>query len=90
VLGGLHIRTRGSWQNSNTEKGLYRRWQQRQVTWEEYRHTVQACRDVVRKAKALLDLNLLNLTRGVEGNKKSFSEYRSSKRKTRENVVVHC
>ena len=54
------------------KKRAHRRWQQRQITWEEYRGTVQACRDVVRKAIALLELNLLNVARGVKGNKKGF------------------
>ncbi|GAB0204977.1 mitochondrial enolase superfamily member 1 [Grus japonensis] len=61
----------------------YRGWKQGQVVWEEYRETVQAARDQVRKAKALIELNL---ARDVKGNKKSFYRYVSDKRKMRENV----
>ncbi|GAB0182287.1 mitochondrial enolase superfamily member 1 [Grus japonensis] len=56
---------------------------QGQVALEEYREIVQAVRDQVRKAKALIELNL---ARDVKGNKKSFYRYVSDKRKTRENV----
>ncbi|GAB0186661.1 mitochondrial enolase superfamily member 1 [Grus japonensis] len=61
----------------------YRGWKQGQVAWEEYREIVQATKDQVRKAKALIDLNL---ARDVKGNKKSFYRYISDKRKMRENV----
>ena len=63
------------------KKEVYKSWKQGQVTQEEYRDTVQLCRDGVRKAKAHLELNL---ARDVKGNKKGF--YISIKRKTRENV----
>ena len=53
-------------------------WKQVQVTWEEYRDTVRACRDLVRKAKAQLELNVV---RDVKENKKSFFKYISDKRK---------
>ncbi|KAK4807026.1 hypothetical protein QYF61_000355 [Mycteria americana] len=64
------------------KKEAYRRWKQGQVAWEEYREIVRAARDQVRKAKALI---LLNLARDVKGNKKSY-RYIRDKRKTRENV----
>ncbi|KAK4817866.1 hypothetical protein QYF61_001676 [Mycteria americana] len=48
-----------------------------------HREIVRAARDQVRKAKALIELNL---ARGVKGNKKSFYRYIGDKRKTRENV----
>ncbi|GAB0208055.1 hypothetical protein GRJ2_003271200 [Grus japonensis] len=51
------------------KKEAYRGWKQGQVAWEEYRETVRAARDQVRKAKALIELNL---ARDVKGNKKSF------------------
>jgi len=35
-----------------------RGWEQGQVAWEEYRDVVRAARDQVRKAKALVELNL--------------------------------
>ncbi|KFV98219.1 hypothetical protein N327_09172, partial [Fulmarus glacialis] len=65
------------------EKEAYRGWKQGQVAWEEYREIVQAARDQIRKAKALIELNL---ARDVKGNKKSFYRYVGDKRKTRENV----
>ncbi|GAB0176056.1 hypothetical protein GRJ2_000070800 [Grus japonensis] len=65
------------------KREAYRGWKQGQVAWEEYRETVQAARDQVRKAKALIELNL---ARDVKGNKKSFYRYVSDKRKTRKNV----
>ncbi|GAB0208028.1 hypothetical protein GRJ2_003268500 [Grus japonensis] len=65
------------------KKEAYRGWKQGQVAWEEYRETVQAARDQVRKAKALIELNL---ARDVKDNKKRFYRYVSEKRRTRENV----
>ncbi|GAB0179904.1 hypothetical protein GRJ2_000455700 [Grus japonensis] len=65
------------------KKEAYRGWKQGQVAWEEYRETVQAVRDQVRKAKALIELNL---ARDVKDNKKSFYRYVSDKRRMRENV----
>ncbi|KAM9593774.1 uncharacterized protein ACIBXB_004867 [Morphnus guianensis] len=65
------------------KKEAYSRWQQGQVAWEEYRETAQVARDKVRKAKALIELNL---ARDVKGNKKSFYRYTGDKRKIRENV----
>ena len=49
----------------------------------EYREIIRAARDQVKKAKALIELNL---ARDVKGNKKSFYRYVGDKRKTRENV----
>jgi len=57
-------------------------WKEGQTTWEEYRNVVRACRDATRKAKVHLELNL---ARDVK-DKKSFFNYSSSKRKTRNNV----
>ncbi|GAB0206451.1 mitochondrial enolase superfamily member 1 [Grus japonensis] len=65
------------------KKEAYRGWKQGQVAWEEYKETVRAARDQVRKTKALIELNL---ARDVKGNKKSFYRHISDKRKTRENV----
>ncbi|KFW77528.1 hypothetical protein N336_11811, partial [Phalacrocorax carbo] len=65
------------------KKEAYREWKQGQVAWYEYREIVQAARDQVRKAKALLEIKL---ARDVKGNKKSFYRCISDKRKTRENV----
>ncbi|GAB0190817.1 mitochondrial enolase superfamily member 1 [Grus japonensis] len=65
------------------KKEAYRGWKKGQVAWEEYRETVQAARNQVRKAKALIEINL---ARDVKDNKKSFYRYVSDKRRTRENV----
>ncbi|GAB0177368.1 hypothetical protein GRJ2_000202000 [Grus japonensis] len=65
------------------KKEAYRGWKQGQVAWEEYRETVRAARDQVRKAKALIEISL---ARDVKDNKKSFYRYVSDKRRTRENV----
>ncbi|KFV17941.1 hypothetical protein N340_02406, partial [Tauraco erythrolophus] len=61
----------------------YRGWKQGRVAWEEYKAIVQASRDQVRKAKALIELNL---ARDIKGNKKNFYRYVSDKKKSRENV----
>ncbi|GAB0209645.1 mitochondrial enolase superfamily member 1 [Grus japonensis] len=67
------------------KKEAFRGWKQGQVAWEEYRETVRAARDQVRKAKAQTELNL---ARDVKDNKKSFYSYVSDKRRTRENVGI--
>ncbi|GAB0190112.1 mitochondrial enolase superfamily member 1 [Grus japonensis] len=65
------------------KKEAYRGWKQGQVAWEEYRETVRAAREQVRKAKALIEISL---ARAVKDNKKSFYRYASDKRRMRENV----
>ncbi|GAB0179039.1 mitochondrial enolase superfamily member 1 [Grus japonensis] len=65
------------------KKEAYRGWKQGQAAWEEYRETVQAARDQVRKAKALIEIIL---ARDVKDNKKSFYRYVSEQRRMRENV----
>ncbi|GAB0203011.1 mitochondrial enolase superfamily member 1 [Grus japonensis] len=65
------------------KKEAYRGWKQGQVAWEEYRETVRAAREQVRKAKALTEISL---PRDVKDNKKSFYRYFSDKRRTRKNV----
>ncbi|GAB0207214.1 mitochondrial enolase superfamily member 1 [Grus japonensis] len=65
------------------KKEAYRGWKQGRVAWEEYRETVRAARDQVRKAKALTEISL---ARDVKGNKKSFYRCVSDKRRMRENV----
>ena len=51
-------------------------WKEGQVTWEEYRNVVRACRDATRKAKAHLELKL---ARDIKDNKKAFFNYISNK-----------
>lgn len=45
------------------------------VTWEEYRNTVRACRDVMKKPKDHLELNQ---TKEVKDSKKGFFKYVNS------------
>ena len=54
------------------KKKAYREWKQGQVTCQEHRKIVQAASQQVRKAKALIELNL---DRDIRGNKKSFYKY---------------
>ncbi|KAK4822674.1 hypothetical protein QYF61_019041 [Mycteria americana] len=65
------------------KKEAYRGWKQGQVAWKKYREIVGAARNQVRKAKALIELNM---ARDVKGNKKSFHRYVGDERKIRENV----
>ncbi|KFV19911.1 hypothetical protein N340_04997, partial [Tauraco erythrolophus] len=65
------------------KKEAYREWKKGQVAWEEYRAVVRTTRDQVRKAKALIELNL---ARDIKGNKKNFYRYVSDKKRSRENV----
>jgi len=62
---------------------VYRMWKEGQATWEEYRNIVRACKEVTRKGKVHLELNL---SRDVKKNMKGLFKYISSKCKTRENV----
>jgi len=48
------------------KKEVYRRWKWGQVTWEEYRDTIQAYTDGVRKAKVQLELKLESLAKGYQ------------------------
>ncbi|KFV02308.1 hypothetical protein N340_11981, partial [Tauraco erythrolophus] len=65
------------------KKKAYMGWKQGQVAWEEYREIVRVTRDQIRKAKALIELNL---ARDIKGNKKGFYRYVSDKKRSRENV----
>ncbi|KFU98828.1 hypothetical protein N340_10187, partial [Tauraco erythrolophus] len=65
------------------KKKAYREWKQGQVAWEEYRTIVRVTRDQVRKAKALIELNL---ARDIKGNKKGFYGYVSDKKRSREDL----
>ncbi|KFV20917.1 hypothetical protein N340_02423, partial [Tauraco erythrolophus] len=79
---------RPAWMNKElldqlgNKKKAHRGWKQGQITWEEYRVIVRANRAQVRKAKAVIELNL---ARDIKGNKKNFYRYVSDKR-SRENV----
>ncbi|KFV17265.1 hypothetical protein N340_13574, partial [Tauraco erythrolophus] len=65
------------------KKRAYRGWKQGQVAWEEYKEINRATRDQVRKAKALIELNL---AKSIKDNKKSIYRYVSDKKRSRENV----
>ena len=58
-------------------------WKRDLATCKVYRSTVTAYRDVTRKAKAHLELNLV---RKVKDNKKVFVKYVTNRKKPRENV----
>ena len=64
------------------KKEAYRGWKKGRIAWE-YREIVQAARNQVRKARALIELNL---ARDVKGNKKSFCRCVSDKNVARDNV----
>jgi len=53
------------WDKIIFKKEAYRGWKQGQVAWEEYRDSVQAAMDQVRKTKATIELNL---ARDIKGN----------------------
>ena len=58
-------------------------WTKGLSSWEEYRSVVRACRDVMRKAKAHLEMKL---AKEIKDNMEFFFKYVKSKRKTRDNV----
>lgn len=60
----------------NHKKHTHRRWKQGQVSWEEYRDTVQRCRAGFRKPEDHLELNL---ARDANGNKKIATGTSSTK-----------
>lgn len=65
------------------KKEVYSKYKKCLGSWEDYRNSIKACQDATRKGKALLELNL---AREVKANKKGFSTYINSKRKTRERM----
>lgn len=50
--------------NFTPKREAHREWKQGQVTWDKYRETIQAARDQVKKAEALIKLNLAKDTSG--------------------------
>ena len=77
-----------SWLSADIQAGLrakkkaYWWWKQGAGTKEEYTSLTRACRDLVRKAKAALELILAS---GIKDNKKSFFKYIGTK-KSRGNI----
>jgi len=70
-------------ENLKWKKKVYRMWKRGPAIWQEYKNVIRARRDVMRKAKAHLELNL---AKEVKDNKKGFVECVNRKRKIRENV----
>ncbi|KFQ80797.1 hypothetical protein N335_00574, partial [Phaethon lepturus] len=64
------------------KKEMHRQWKQGQGSWDEYRDVAWLCRDVVRRAKVQLELNLTRDTK----NNKGFYRYISQKKKDKESV----
>lgn len=67
----------------NTEEESLHNVDKKSGPWQEHRNIVKVYRDVTRKAKVLLELNLV---REVKDNNKDFFKYVSSKGKIRKNV----
>lgn len=61
----------------------HRQWKQEQVSREELKDLAQLCREIVRKAKAQLELTLV---RNAENYRKSFYRYVSQKKKVKDTV----
>lgn len=59
-------------QQPSDKKEIYGIWKNGHGSWEEYRNVAKVCRDVTRKVKAHLELNL---ARDVKDNKKGFFSY---------------
>lgn len=57
-------------------------WKKGQATWKEHKNIIRVCRDVKKKVKVHLELNL---AKNVKDNKKYF-KYISSKSMIRENM----
>uniref|UniRef100_A0A8C3XX76 Structural maintenance of chromosomes flexible hinge domain containing 1 n=1 Tax=Chelydra serpentina TaxID=8475 RepID=A0A8C3XX76_CHESE len=80
---------RPAWLNSEIlarlkhKKAAYKKWKIGQMTREEYKNIVQACRSEIRKAKSHLELQLAG---DVRSNKKGFFRYVSNKKKVKERV----
>jgi len=62
---------------------MQRKWKQGQVPWKECTDAAHLCIDVVRRAKAHLELNL---ARVAKNNKKGFYSCVSQKRNVKESV----
>ena len=65
------------------KREMYRKQKQGCVAWEEYRAVVCVCRDMIRKAKVQMELNL---ARDVKDNKKGFYGYIRRRRQAKESV----
>lgn len=60
---------KGAFVKLKGEKEICRDWKQRQVTWEEYRDSIPAYRDEVRKAKTQMELNVVRDVKDNKGSK---------------------
>lgn len=66
-----------------SKKEMHRHWKQGHASWKQYRNAARACRDVIRKAKAQMELNQV---RNVKNNMKGFCRYIGQNRRNKENV----
>ncbi|CAM4495102.1 unnamed protein product [Caretta caretta] len=65
------------------KKEAYKKWKVGHMTREEYKNIARACRNVIRRAKSHLELQL---ARDVKSNKKGFFRYVGNKKKAKESV----
>ncbi|CAM4697277.1 unnamed protein product [Lepidochelys kempii] len=65
------------------KKEAYKKWKVGHMTREEYKNIARACRNVIRRAKSHLELQL---ARDVKSNKKGFFRYVGNKKKAKECV----
>lgn len=66
------------------KRRVYRSWEEKLATWEKYKTLVKGCREVTRKSKASLELNL---ARGFKNNRKGFFKYIADNTTTTGNVA---
>lgn len=81
--GDLHGWTKHSWQNPKIGRRCIGSGSRDRPLRIEYRDAVRVDRNLIRKARAHLQLNLV---RDVKDNKKGFFKWISNKRKTKENM----
>ena len=80
---------RPAWMNKElmnelkVKKKVHKMWKEGLSTWKEDRNVVRACRDKTRKAKALLELNLVEQVK----DNKSFLKCVNCKTRIRDNMV---
>lgn len=74
---------RHPWLELKNKRKVYGLWKNGQATYNDYRYVVKLCREQIRKAKALQELNLATK---VKDSNKYFYKYINSKRRARENL----
>ena len=63
---------------------MYRQWEQGWVAWEENRSTIWMCRDQIKKAKALMEQNLV---RDVKNKTKRNKNKQTNKQKNQDGIL---